>query len=690
MADDDEDSEVEFDLSPGAWQSRNPDSAYEQVQRGLPVGDSEDLTRILNLPRRAPVTECSPTSEALIAIGMRKFARVRDHGQDIVAMDAHLEGDYERARDVWGCQCREIDPQRFVKRPGKASQPCIARLLWIQAWMLYEMEIAGGLIGSVTVGAGKTLVNLLAPLALRNCPLAVLLIPPSLVDQIETDYRLLAEHFRVPGLIIHQPGNKTWRADAAHRPDGGGPEPTLHVLPYTKLSTPTSSAWIDRLKPAAIIADEVDALKDLSSARTLRVARYIAQNWRTTRFCGWTGSLTDSAIADFGHLSAWALRDGSPMPLRRSVVDEWGRCLDAVPSPAPPGALIRLLNPGEGATMSNVRRAFRRRLADTTGFVMVGGRQVITASDGREVENIIRERAAPPLPQRVLDALAIVRRGRRPDTLIGGQRDDILEDPMQQAKCARDVATGVFHRWIFPRQESQELIDEWYEARALWFSELRRRVVRGEVHLDSPALCEAAAKRAWGDSPRDASLPEWHAEHWPRWRDVRELVQPQPQAERLDSFLVDDAATWAAHNCGIVWYQTREFAAWCRERARELYGLDLPIFGANSGREIARELGNRSIIASIEAHGRGRNGLQFAFSTQLVTQAPSSDRRAQQLLARAHRRGQESGEVVTWLYLHTDEVQEAFDQALRRGEYVEAVTGESRKLLEGWDSGRRR
>jgi hypothetical protein len=1091
------DEALGLDLSASAWRQGNPENTRGEP-RGLAVSNSSELTRILNLQRRAVVTEGSTTAEAMIHLGMQKYGRVRDPISDKLAMDAHMRGDFEDARDIWKCNCRDIDPTRYAVRDDRAPQPCIARLLWIQAWMLFEIEQNGGCLGAITTGAGKTLSNLLAAIALRNCPLSMLLIPASLIDQIEIDYRLIAEHFRVPGLVIHQPGKKTWRADARFTAPNGQKEATLHVLPYTRLSSTESSAWIENLRPGAIIADECftgdtlvitdlgprriddvvdrgvgtlvlsfdklngqqvwrritrrmrkpglktlvrvthehghfdctedhkvwtegngyihasaltgqtllvvsetvpseaavkevlptgmrsgveretdcrstpvesgrdrcdrdahlsnlsttfqcgdvlknnslqctllesehtcaetmsgmqdlihtiqseteilrpklrvetppatrqerpdvnreilskvrpdfhdqtsgqdhsallhksvrnnvcverstetglsstptdepvriqsecrdqsgstgedtrsnvlvtgrqrtthetatqagastrtdercirildryevcegsatittgpllggsrdpgvevgdrggwenppdqaleihrqtkdrsttssrvvsvevlelggrsavdaraeqrsvydltvedthcyfangvlvsncDSLKSLESARTMRVARYMADHWRTTRFCGWTGSLTDSSISDFAHLSAWALRGASPMPLERHIVDEWGRCLDANPNPTPPGALIRMLEPGEPASMMNVRRAFRRRLAETPGFVMSSGRQVITNSAGEEVKITIKERVAPPIPERIQQALKIIRKGRRPETLVGGKYDDIFETPMQQVTCARVVATGILHYWIFPNGEPDELIDEWFLARSMWFSELRRYMLGGRLYLDSQKLCENAAKRAWGDLPHDANLPEWPAENWPRWRDIMNRVEPEAKAARLDSFLVDDCAAWAVEKRGIIWYEVREFATWVQERAQELYGVHLPIFGEGAGAEIVKERGDRSIIASLEAHGRGRDRLQFSFSNNILAQLPSSDRRLQQFLARTHRRGQQATEVSTELYQHTEEIQASLDSILRKGEYVEAVTGEARKFIEGW------
>jgi hypothetical protein len=674
---DDVDERVTFD--PSDWRKHH---LVEEAMapRGLPVSNTPELTRIVNLPRRPTVTKDSPTAEALIRIGMQKYSL----------------GPRQ-------CRCRELDPDR----------QCIQHLFWAQAWMLYEIELVGGLLAQAAVGIGKTLVNILTPLALRGCRLALLLIPPTLVKQLIDEYQMIAEHFRVPGIVVHLPGRKTWQCEPKPRPAhlGGGYEPTMHVLPYSRLSGIENSEWINNLLPDAIIADEVDALKDMESARTMRVMRYFEEHEATTRFCGWTGSLTDNSIREMAHLAALALRGDSPLPIKREVIDEWSQCLDAVPQPTPIGALKRLLEPHE--TEHDMRQAFRRRLSETPGFIMVEGRQTITTNDGREVEVEIRERKAPPIPSIIDEALAKVRQSCRPDSLVarGDEQyevqDEILADPLEQAKCAREIACGFFYRWVFPkvRQEgprlvvdnlygkpqSHELISQWYAARKAWNSELRLKMLRGEANLDSPKLCENAARRAWGDLPTDPDMPEWKAENWPAWRDIMDKVLPQPEAQRLHSFLVDDAAKWAYEhqgigNSGIIWYANIEFAQWVAERARELYGLEVPVHGGGPGAEeaILKERGDRTIIASIKSHGRGRNKLQYRFSIQLLAQMLASSRMMEQLLGRLHRRGQDRDSVITELYAHTDEVRSAFKQALLRAEYVEDVMGAGQKLIEGW------
>jgi hypothetical protein len=467
----------------------------------------------------------------------------------------------------------------------------------------------------------------------------------------------------------------------------------LHVLPYSQLSSKDNSDWLERTQPDVIIADECDALKDMTSSRTMRVMRYFEEH-QTTRFCGWTGSLTDNSIKEFAHLSALALRYGSPLPIKRKVIDEWSACLDAVPNPCPPGALIRLLEPGQPA--SDLRKALHRRLAETPGFVMIEGRQQIISASGKEVSISVTERPAPPIPPQVAEALAKVRDWQRPDSMApkvhadDEPEDEILIDPLEQVTCARQIATGMFYRWIFPRREPKQLIKQWYAARKAWNKELRAKKLRGEVNLDSDGLCIDAARRYWGDIPNEPDaegrlLPVWKSDAWPAWRDIMDEVEPQTQAVRLDSFLVDDALHWAMQSPGIIWYQMVEFAEWVRERARELYGVDMPLYGEGTGKLIGNEIGNRSILASIESHGRGRDRLQYAFNRQLIANVPASARRWQQLLGRLHRRNQVHDAVSCEVYLHTDEVMDSFEQALRRGEFVEDVTHEEQKLLIGWE-----
>lgn len=648
--------------------------------RGVPVGNSPDLERIVALPRRAQVQEDSVTGKAII---LRETAK------------------YSRDRTGMGpCRCKEINP----------DQGCITELLFAQAILLREIGMARGAIGAVPVGGGKTLVDILSILALglkrEKKQQGLLLVPANLIGQICDDYQLIAEHFIVPEIIVHKTGGD-WAASAPG-------QPVLHVMTHDAVSSPRDSEYIEGLRPSAIIVDEVDCLSNLLSARTLRVLRYFNEYGEETMFCGWTGSLTDKSITEMAHLFAWAFKDRSPLPLDQDVVEEIARCIDAVDRPCAPGALMRLVEDQDLGQndIQRARTAFGRRMAETLGVVVTDTAEVrVTGGDGLLTDELVRleivPRVVPAIPIKVEEALRMVRDNERPDTMAGGEFNDPIEDALSQAKYARQVACGMFYYAYFPRGESRELIAEWYMAKSAWFAERREVIARGERLLDSPKLCENAAKRAWGDMPLRGvekemrtyvhydddgeevheesevevdygRLPVWKASTWPAWRDIEDKVKPEQRAHRLDKFLVQDAADWALENKGIVWVSMVELGLWIAE----LSGLPLMGGGPKAGELLMREIrGNdRSIIASVKSHGRGRNGMQHRFSQQYLINVISSNKVMEQVLGRAHRRGQKASVVRTEVCLHTPELQKSFDQALRRSDYVQDLLKQTQKL----------
>lgn len=531
----------------------------------------------------------------------------------------------------------------------------------------------------------NTLVGVQAALALNNVSTVLLLIPASLRDQIQHDYQMISQHFIVPGLVMH-----IGKEPPIYKIGPIAGKPTLHVLPYSRLSMPEESDFLQRLQPDAIICDECDSVRSMNSSRGRRIAKYYAggdtpeerQKRMATKFLGWTGSLTDASITDFNYLSLFALRDRSPLPLDPNTVIEWGRCLDATINPSPPGELLRFCSPGE-----DVRHAFRRRLAETPGFIVANVSDIAVSGGEGFVQNQITEKVAPELPPIIEEALRMVRSGVRPDSMIHQVRPDIpevgdedLEDAMAVARAAQEVSVGVLYFWTFPRGESVPLIKEWMKCRRAYNREVREKSMEGHTFLDSAILCEQAAQRFWGDADKREDRPEWQCYAWPEWRDIRDKVEPKTDSCVLDDFLCIDAAEWATERPGILWYRMRALAT----RIQQLTGLPVHDGGPKGGQRLMAERGDRSIICSIDSNGRGRDGLQLAFDRQLVVNTPASATRVEQLLGRTIRRGQRSNLVTTQLYLHTPELRKALDQAARRSEYVRDILGANQKLLDGW------
>lgn len=587
------------------------------------IGPSPDLTRILALPRRKPLNLDDPNDPQVLALVARMNARLG------------------RKNDRCTCHLHR--------------RPCLTSLKPAQAWALSEIAETGGLVGPIGVGHGKTGLGILAPMVLPGCRTAVLLIPPNLREQLKREYDLWSQHFHVPS-IRHGGSEGTIISG----------RPVIHVVPYSLFSRPESTTLLESILPDVIIADEGHKLRDRKTATAGRVIRYMVKH-PDTRFLAWSGTIAKGSVTDFTHLTAFALREGSPVPLDPNTAAAWATALDPLPVRAAPGALRQL---GEGP----IADVFGRRLAETKGWVATKAGAVSNALT-------LRERKAPEMPAALRKALANMRSSwTRPD-------GEELVDALQVAKSARELALGFFYRWRFPRGEPEDLIRRWYAARKVWHRELRERLERPEEHLDSEMLCTNAAARALDGYV--GPLPTWNARTFKAWRDVRDQVAPVPDTVWLDDppagfeaipgadYLVRDAGEWARKHRGIVWYEHEAFGA----RVAADFGIPRHAGGIGAEQRILAEDGSRSILASIKAHGTGRDGLQRVFHEQLVVPMPSSGDGNEQLLGRLHRIGQEADEVTTWTYRHVPEFVDGIDKALEQARFLKATLGSDQKLL---------
>ncbi len=631
-------------FAPQSWQSKAPDFARDGGHK-VPVAASPELDRVVALPRRPQPQEGSPEARQLVEFMTARFRRNNP-----------------------ACRCHEF------------KRKCITELRLVQAWALLEIATRRGLFGAVGVGHGKTMLDLLSPLAMPECKTSVLLVPPGLVGQLIHDYQLVGQHFQLPSMITHDKSAFTAIVPGA---------PVLHVFPYSRLSRPESTTYLEEtLKPDFIIADECHRLKAADTATTGRVLRYF-KGHPETRFACWSGSVTDKSIKEFAHLLALSLRLGSPLPIDPEVVEDWARAIDP-PAPggtrAPEGALIKLCNPGE-----HFADAFHRRLVDTPGVIA-------TAEAAVNVPIEIDERVPPPIPKvgslyvpppAVAQTLAL--REGEPISVAAAlklcrndwQRPDgeELPDAMSRWRVLLELACGFFYRWRFPKVNGQpqsvSTILTWLTRRAEWNREVRYAIRSRKEHFDSEALARNAAERAWGFRPiTDKKLPVWPAQSFPAWQEIENQVVYETEAVWIDEWLARDAAQWAHEHRGIVWYGHAEFG----EKVADLSGLPLHTGGAKAGKLIEAVTGDTSIIASIKSHGTGRDGLQFKFSEQLITSFPSCNDKNEQLLGRLHRFGQEAETVRAKFYRHTPELARNVNQALQRAGYVENLWKSAQKL----------
>jgi hypothetical protein len=401
-------------------------------------------------------------------------------------------------------------------------------------------------------------------------------------------------------------------------------------------------------------------------------------------FFAHSGTLTEASCDEYGHLSALALREQSPLPIDTGTLGQWCEALDPGPGGSPRraiGAMSKLCTVGE-----TVRTGFRRRLIETLG--------VITTEDAELSCKLKMHERRVIVPPVIKNSIAFVKSDRRrPD----GQ---LLEELSEIAAVCKQLAAGFFYIWRYPRGEPEELIDLWLMRRSSWAREVRERLEHRTDLLDTPGLLETAAQRALGLDTTPG--PTWQAQTYSAWLEVKDLVQPVTDTVWIDEFLARDGAAWAREAPGVVWYGHDSYG----QKVSELAGAPLYASGDEEpkrlnpttvmlerraafqaagnweGGDVADnwlkcEDGSRSIVCSIKAHGTGKN--MQAWHRALVSNPPVKG--WEQLLARLHRQGQTSESVDVFVYRHTADVRDAFEKARGNAQFVFETTGRNERLL---------
>lgn len=660
----------------------------------------DELSRILALPRRPPVNcerepgtrRWAPEAQALIELvtaehtrGRRLSCACRDRHVKMTASglvifhvgrpDRPPPAPVETTVDAFAID-NYHDPDtvktvanlrvgQSVDLPGLGYPVCIEEFNPMQAWALWEAPQAGGLFCMSSVGSGKTWIGIMLPMAMKHIRTWAILIKSSQRRHYQKHYLRLREHFNVPTIVFDN--LQGYRVAGA---------PALHVMPYSVLSSTESSQVLETLKPGGLLADEVHLLANPDSSRAIRWDRFMCKN-NGTFFGGWSGSVIKRKLRDRTKVTKHALGLGSPDPIKEKDVEAISAVIDPVHSPDRESDLAQRLRYSFG-TRSDVQRAFFVSSYIDDGGVRDGYREwvlntpgVISTKSSSVNCSIVMKERRPEMPQVVKEALDGVRGAWvRPD-------GEELVEAVEQVKCAREVIAGYYNYWAFPKMEPVELIEEWYAARKPFNKELRVKIRNGEPNLDSRALCERAAARAWMSPPYVGTLPVWPAESWPAWAKIKDKVQPDPRTKWLDEYLARDAAEWAKQHRGVVWVQSPEFG----QRVAKLAGIPYHGGGPNAEANIMAEKGDRSIVASLKAHGESRDGLQLLFYKQYVVEMPASGDAWEQLLGRLAREGQPEDTVETWVPVHAFEFREALRKALSLAEFIESMTGNRQLIL---------
>lgn len=252
--------------------------------------------------------------------------------------------EYQRVRDLPRRQpvLSEDDVRQISSR--LQTQDGTMDLRPVQALALHDLGDTGGLSGPIRVGGGKTLISLLAPnvLGLRR---PLLLLPASLVAKTEAERAVLMRHWQIPR--------------------------NIRIQSYEGLGRAACANFLNLYNPDGIIADEAHRLKNRRAACTRRVVRFMKEH-PDTKFIAMSGTFMKHSLRDFGHLMAWSLGEGAPIPLEEGELDEWADALDEKVNP------LTRIKPGVlGADLTSARKWFQGRLVETPGVVTTQGDGVV-------------------------------------------------------------------------------------------------------------------------------------------------------------------------------------------------------------------------------------------------------------------------------------------------------------------------
>lgn len=581
-----------------------------------------------------------------------------------------------------------------------------------------------GCFGPIGCGRGKTLATqMLAERGLkRGIERSVLLIPAQVYTQFYDDLRWA--HTKVPlRTWFHKLGGidvESRRALVKSR------KPGCYVLTYELLSQAEQAELLELIEPGLIICDEAHNLARRDSTRTKRYLQYVEE--REPVCVAFSGTMTGKSIKDYWHIIKVCLRLKSPLPVAKNLMEEWAMVLDSDAEPSKAQALkLRLLvqwargtfprcltchgsgkriNPedkaigtcksckGSGQNLftddvAGYRKAYTLRLNSSPGVVSspddVVGTGLLFANQPVQT---------PEASEGWSTLTALIKQVEDEYITPGG------EDIAHAIHCYKwlyELSAGFYNELFWPEvavfakrrkiQESQaqEILDKakkYEEAKALFTKELRYWLGNySRPKLDSPLLVTGFLASKGAPPNGDDLLYYWELK---QRLDFEGRPERDSRAVRICPYKIDAAAAWARElkgEGGIVWIHNEEIGDWVTERMLES-GLDVLHCPAGANDEI-RDTRNahRIVVASIKAHGTGKN-LQH-FWNQFVLQWPRGAIQAEQMIARTHREGQKKDSLTVTMSNTTSFDHANFAACLNDALYIHQTGGGQQRLVYG-------
>lgn len=572
---------------------------------------------------------------------------------------------YQEIRRICGLPVIDrLDPEAVEA----VSSEVVLAPAWEKGFRLYEPQ-AEGLIAyqrfgggffPIGVGWGKTLLALMIAhhaFTQKGIQRILLLVPSQVYAQLwDRDIAWGRKHVRLDGLPFHGLGNrdgKTRRALAKSKKRG------VYVLPYSCMSTQDTSEILESIDPGLVISDEAHNLRHHSSART---KRWLSMIENEPEVVVMSGTITGKSVMDYWHLIKPALGKNSPLPLGAQLAVEWSEVIDAGASPSrtqagPIKPLVEWARrefPSHEYTedVAGFRKAYKLRLTSSPGVV---------ASADCEIGVSLTIKNTPVADYKKTEGwedLNALIQGVLVEKLT--PNGDVIAHAIHSYKWLWELSLGFYNELTWPEDEdyaqrkgitvqrARELLiaaREHHEAQKLYSSFLKDWLEdHARAGLDTPMLVAGDMHRNGADNVGETL--------YQLWQDVKgHEFQGRPErdsrAVRVCAFKIDAATRWAQENeRGLIWIHNQEVGQWLLESLRAA-GVDTLYCPAGEESNIAilqPEAANKVVVASINAHGTGKN-LQH-FSRQLILQWPRSAQTAEQLLGRTHRNGQEADELT--------------------------------------------
>ena len=466
------------------------------VTRALPkpwtvpeVPESEELWRIVNLPRRPQVPPGgldTPEGRAYCVEFSKLFARFPV---------GH--------------------PGFFLFRP-------------VQAWGLSELSEVKGLFAPIPVGEGKTAISYLAP-TLVQASRPLLLIPAALREKTRRDFHELSGK-------VYGPNPATYRIES-----------------YQRLSTMASAKLLHDYAPDLIVADECQHLRNPRAAATRRLRRYMDDNPRamfvglsgtiTKRsildyylLIGWALRHNSPLPRTWVDCAPWAnCIDEKPSMGRRILPGALKHLASSPPEYLPLVSAV-----GEERVRA-ARAVYRKRFSQTRGVV------AIHATNSTAL--VIRELDPDLYPLDARDGGGDLWRKFRDDwELPDGQ---MMTDALEVSRHARELALGFYYRWTNqPPDEWRDARKQWskFVRTTLKHShhlDTEAQVIHAIKHQSFPNWKEGAATlEVWrAIQPKFVPITEpcWFsqlaAQHCARWLSEHRMGIVWTEHEAFGSFV---------------------------------------------------------------------------------------------------------------------------------------------------------